>query len=134
MGDKMTIGRPTKYYEEICQEMLDFFDNAGTMTLADGRVVQRLPTFEKFATMKDLCVDTLNAWKNGGDKPKFSEAYKKCQAKQKDFLIQNAIGGAMNPTFAIFTAKNITDMKDKTEVDNNINGDGLKKILVEFKD
>ena len=130
----MTAGRPTKYYPEICQEMLDFFDDAGTMTLHDGRTVDKLPTFEQFATKKDLCTDTLNAWKNDGNKPEFSEAYKKCQNKQKEFLIQRGLAGDINTTFGIFVSKNITDMKDKTEVDNNINGDGLKKILVEFKD
>lgn len=130
----MTAGRPTKYYQEICQEMLDFFDDAGQMTLRDGRVVDKLPTFEKFATMKNLCVDTLYAWKNDENKPEFSDAYKKCQNKQKEFLIQRGLAGDINTTFAIFVSKNITDMKDKTEVDNNINGDGLKKILVEFKD
>ena len=130
----MTAGRPTKYYEEICQEMLDFFDDAGTMTLADGKVVQRLPTFEKFACDKNLTVATLDNWKNDENKPEFFEAYKVCQAKQKDFLIQRGLAGDINTTFGIFVSKNITDMKDKTEVDNNINGDGLKKILVEFKD
>lgn len=117
----MTAGRPTKYYEEICQEMLDFFDDAGTMTLRDGRTVDKLPTFEKFATMKNLCVDTLHAWKNDENKPEFSEAYKICQQKQKEFLIQRGLAGDINTTFAIFVSKNITDMKDKTEVDSNNN-------------
>lgn len=128
-------GRPTKYTEDIIDRMLEFFDDAGTMTLSDGRVVARLPTFEKFASDNDLTVATLDNWKNDPDKPLFFEAYKKCQAKQKDFLIQNAIYNNMNSTFAIFTAKNITDMKDKSEVDNNLNlGDKLKQVLIKFEE
>jgi hypothetical protein len=43
-------------------------------------------------------------------------AYNKAKEYQKFFLIENALAGLYNPTAFIFTAKNITDMRDQQEV------------------
>lgn len=45
----------------------------------------------------------------------FSKAYKEAKTKQEDFLIQGGLAGAMPASAFIFTAKNITSMRDKVE-------------------
>jgi hypothetical protein len=47
----------------------------------------------------------------------FSKSYKEAKELQKEFLISIGLSGAAPSPFAIFTAKNVTDMRDKTEAD-----------------
>lgn len=48
----------------------------------------------------------------------FLHTYKECKQIQKELLIQGGLKGYFNPTAFIFTAKNITDMRDKVETEN----------------
>ena len=124
-------GRPTKYKEEYCQELLDFFTVNHTKTVIKRKHTEKqgeveyeveepntLPTFEKFAVSIDVNTDTLLEWKNKKNKdgtlfyPKFSAAYKKAKNLQKAMLVDLGMRGLYNPTFTIFVAKNITDMHD----------------------
>lgn len=121
-GNKYALGnnggRPLKYKPEYCQEIIKFF-SSNPYDIIEGKVkVNDLPTFEKFAVNIDVCVDSLHEWKKRYKE--FFEAYKKAQQLQKNFLITNALLGNYNSTFAIFTAKNITDMRDVIE-NKNIN-------------
>ena len=74
-----------------------------------------LPTFEKFAVSIGVCRDTLVAWAK--EYQEFSDTYKKCKNLQKDMLNDLAMRGFYNPTYTIFVAKNITDMRDKQEIE-----------------
>lgn len=47
----------------------------------------------------------------------FCEAYKDAKLAQKQFLINTGLSGASNATAFIFTAKNVTDMRDKIETE-----------------
>lgn len=47
----------------------------------------------------------------------FCRAYNNAKQAQKDFLINNGLSGASNAAFSIFTAKNVTDMRDKVETE-----------------
>lgn len=47
----------------------------------------------------------------------FHEAYKHAKLAQKQFLINVGLSGAANAHFTIFTAKNVTDMRDKIETE-----------------
>ena len=145
-------GRPSRFRKEYTKRMLDFFsippsydkevtitDKKGNTTTKEQQTANRLPTFERFAHELGVCVGTLIDWaaateKEGGKEflkyPEFSKAYKSCKELQKNFIIENGIGGLYNPTFAIFTAKNITDMRDHYEQDTHHSGD----IKVEFID
>lgn len=122
---KMRTGRPSTYKEEYCDMIIDFFyiehtkqvqkfDKDGNSYIVE--VANSLPTFERFAVSIDVHRETLRNWCN--EYPDFFAAYKKAQDLQKDMLIDLAIRGLYNPTFSIFTAKNITDMKDKVETEN----------------
>lgn len=130
----MAGGRPSKYDPEYCQKMIDFFDidhtviktktvydkKTGEVNTVEVEECAKLPTFERFAANLGTHRETLRNWCNEHDE--FFAAYKKCQELQKDMLIDLAIRGYYNPTFSIFTAKNITDMRDKVETENvNIN-------------
>lgn len=130
----MAGGRPSKYDPEYCNRMVNFFDIEHTVTKVKDIVNQKtgevnhveieecakLPTFERFAADLGTHRETLRNWCN--EHEEFFVAYKKCQELQKDMLINLAIRGYYNPTFSIFTAKNITDMRDKVETENlNLN-------------
>ena len=121
------MARPTKYKKEYCKKMFEFFNIPHTLDKAiinydkDGNekisYVEKaniLPTFEKFAVNIGVCRDTLDAWTK--EYQEFSDTYKKCKNLQKDMLNDLAMRGFYNPTYTIFVAKNITDMRDKQEV------------------
>ena len=67
-------------------------------------------------------------------KIELSKSYKEAKEVQKEFLMANGLVGASPPAAYIFTAKNVTDMKDKQEVEHSgevshINHDQRKRIL-----
>lgn len=108
-------GRPSIYKAKFCTEMLKFF----TRKLVDEKTLEpcRLPTFEKFAVDIGVHRETLANWCT--KHPKFFDTYNQCKHLQKNILIQHGLRGAFNPAFAMFVAKNVTDMKDKVEVDQS---------------
>lgn len=127
-------GRPSKYKPEFIPQMIDFFSiepsrmEEGHM----GAMVERpnrLPTFERFASNIDVTVDTLLNWNKSF--PEFLGAYKKCKQMQKDFMVQNGMSGLFNAAFTKFVAINITDMVDKSEVDQNVNVVKLPEVTLD---
>lgn len=123
-------GRPSKYKSEYCKTILEFFSVEHTKflikekVLKDGsvftyseEVAERLPTFERFAVSVGVHIDTLIEWTKNNEE--FSEAYKKCKNLQKDMLNDLGMRGFYNAAYTQFVAKNITDMKDRTEVESN---------------
>lgn len=118
------IGRPTKYRTEYCKAIIDYFNIPATYKAKKTYITESgrefieeierpnsLPTMEGFACTIRVNVDTLHQWRK--DYPEFSEAYTHAKALQKDILIQNGIRGLYNPQFAIFVAKNCTDMREQ---------------------
>jgi hypothetical protein len=129
--EKRKEGRPTKYKKEYCDEIITFFDRElyhkelievkvkGGGTKEEFREVPNdIAFFSEFARKIGVTTSSLDRWVH--KYPEFRDAYKKAQQIQKEFLIKNGLAGRYNPTFAIFTAKNITDMRDKQEVDHNV--------------
>lgn len=97
------------------------------------RVANDLPQFSAFARKIGVSYRTLLEWskrayledvedETGAHKkgelvhPEFAEAYETAKDLQKEFLIENGLQGHYPPASFIFVAKNITDMKDVTEV------------------
>jgi hypothetical protein len=128
-------GRPTKYKPEYCQQLIKFFSGPRTELIVKAeitgkneyhkteyaRVAKELPTLAKFARKIGVNKDTIvSEWVK--KYPEFSDAYNTVKELQKEFLIDNGLAGLYPPASYIFTAKNITDMKDKSEVDQNIKG------------
>lgn len=133
-------GRPTKYKEEYCDTIIEFFDIEHTKfvnrkkVLKDGSIVEweeevanQLPTFERFAVECGVHVDTLIEWTTRHEK--FSEAYKRCKNMQKEMINDLGMRGFYNPTYTMFVAKNITDMKDKVDQDINVSGSGVAPVI-----
>jgi hypothetical protein len=128
------IGRPTKYDPLYCQKLIEFFDlepwedreiphmgKTGEFKWMDyKRMANRLPTVRGFCKKIGIHYDTFYTWiKEHKD---FSDAFTHAKDLQKWFLIENGLNGLYNPIFAKFTAINITDMKDKTEIEANVDG------------
>ncbi len=129
---KMSQGRPTKYKEEYCKTIVEFFDvphtrevektrinKDGTHTKWFEEVANSLPTFERFAVDCGVHVDTLHEWRNKYDS--FSEACKRCKNIQRTMLNDLAMRGFYNATYTMFVAKNITDMRDTQHIEQNSN-------------
>lgn len=134
----MAGGRPTKYEDKYCDEVIEFFnkppfeyveieqeneetgEKVKTIALDKFqnpiRVPCPLPTKERFAFSIGVHRSTLIEW--AGKYPEFSYAIKKAEDLQKDILIQNGLVQSYDKTFAIFVAKNVTDMSDKKELDH----------------
>lgn len=126
----MPAGRPTKYNTEYCKRLIEFFDKDpfedkqlehydkdGNVKWIDyKRMANRLPTLRNFAKSIEVNIDTVYEWIKQHEE--FSDAFTHAKELQKWFLIENGLNGCYNPMFAIFTAKNITDMRDKQEIDN----------------
>lgn len=131
-------GKPTLYKEEYCQGMIDFFTvptyrmvvvKRTTKALREGfeapEVIEEfeerggdLPFLSQYAHKIGVATKTLAKWAERHEK--FGEAYNVCKELQKNHLVQNGVQGNYNPAFGIFTAKNITDMRDQpTTVINN---------------
>jgi len=125
----MRDGRPTKYRPEYCEKIIEFFDRKlveiemipytdknGNEKVKEIMRPCRLPTFERFAFEVGVCRDTLLTWCDQYED--FFCAYKKAKDLQKEILMQNTLSNLYNAPFAIFSAKNITDMRDTKNVDN----------------
>jgi hypothetical protein len=117
----MPAGAPTKYKPEYCKTIVEFFDCKPTAEeVAKRKLNQGLiefPTFEKFAALNDVHVETLLNWCK--EYPEFFESYKKSKEMQKSFLIQMGLNGMYAPAAFCFVAKNCTDMRDKSEVEHS---------------
>jgi hypothetical protein len=122
------FGRPTKYKKEYCQAIIDWFSGepvregkktfttkAGTVIEEDIILPEKLPLFENFAHSIGVDCSTIVEWAKKF--PEFSSAYIRAKELQKAFLINNGILGLYNPQFTIFVAKNVTDMRDKQQVE-----------------
>ncbi len=128
-----------KYKKEYCKQIIDFFNIPHTVdkyevtTDKNGEKIKTiekpnpLPTFEKFAVKIGVCTEVLDGWSK--DYSEFALACAQCRALQKDMLNDLAMRGFYNPTYTIFVAKNITDMRDKQEVPLNTFEDVRKSYL-----
>lgn len=136
---KEPFGRPTSYKKKYVKQMLKFFNTPQYEKVPveeiyndDGVLIKtkykvmgaKLPFLSAFARSINSTDTTLRHWAYQKNKegeimrPDFLRAYKECKKIQKELLIGGGLSGLYNATSYIFTAKNITDMRDKVEVDN----------------
>lgn len=110
--------RPTLF-----KEMLDDFQNH-----LDNFDQNKSPIFiENWCRKHNLSDQTLRNYLEANEE--FLATYNKCKQIQKEILIQGGLKGYFNPTAFIFTAKNITDMRDKVETDLTSGGKELKGLI-----
>lgn len=126
------LGCPTKYKPEYCEQIIKFFeveyDYVTEEVASQGRAVSVTRVkLSKFPTLEGFCVDlgitkkTLLNWKD--KHTDFLRAYEIAKYKQKVILLQGGLSGDYNSAFAKFVAINCTDMIDKQEVKQEIEGE-----------
>lgn len=124
-----------KWRPMYCRKIIEFFDKPAfepilidvedketgetkkvALTDAKGKPVFKPiapPTLESFARHIKVNPSTLREWKSS--KPAFAEAYEMAKAIQKDIINENSLLGHYDRVYAIFFAKNVTDMRDRNE-------------------
>ena len=127
------VGRPSIYRKVLCKRIIEYFDQKPYEDIKlphykqgkDGerivawedikRMPRPLPTLRGFAKKEGISYVSIYGWVDK-DGPRFKEeffnAFICAKNLQKDILIQNGLQGLYNPAFAVFTAKNISDMRD----------------------
>ena len=135
-------GGPSKYNPAYCEQLIKFF-NVPTvqerLIITTGKndfykeepklMPLKLPTFERFAHLINTDVGTMLNWCK--KYKKWNQAYARAKQLQKDGLIHGALSGVYPSNFAIFVAKNFTDMEDKNKLDLGVDEGGF---ILEIKE
>ena len=126
--DLLPAGRPTMYDRKFCEEIIEFFDiepyREITTENKNGTEITKLiandlPTMAGFASHIGVSKPTLVNW--GKAHPEFFAAITRAKTIAEKILVANTLQGLYEPRFAVFVAKNYTDLKDAKEI---INRDG----------
>lgn len=121
------------YKKEVLEHSKEFFESGKLRKEGEktALIPNKLPTLYRFARKIGVDFTTVWRWAEKGetmqkdgewtkdtapDFIKFCNAYKEAKEMQKEFLINIGLSGASNAPFTIFTAKNVTDMRDQSEV------------------
>lgn len=118
------------YKKELMEEVREYYKDGGLKKESTKfkHIPEKLPTLYQFARSIKVSYWTVWEWANKGESPliedkicgakikEFSNAYKEAKELQKEFLISIGLSGAAPSPAFIFTAKNITDMRDSQEV------------------
>lgn len=119
MSDVIPLaGRPTKYRLEYATMLIDFFSAAKVVEGSEGAEANIFPTLARFACNIGVHRETLINWASAKDSddnllnPEFFDAYKRAKEYQEAFIYEGGMSGAVNPTFAIWSAKAILGHRD----------------------
>jgi hypothetical protein len=144
------------YKQIVTESMTESFKDGGVKkeSFKYKMMPSKMPTLYRFS--RKIGVDYSNVWRwaeRGSDEyiekkiaekkeditkeeletmqhlSQFRNAYKEAKELQKEFLINIGLAGAAPAPFAIFTAKNVTDMRDKVETDVTSGGDKIPVII-----
>lgn len=132
-------GRPTSYDPKYCEDIITFFnrpafvETTDVYTYKDGttketmrRLPNVLPTLERFAADLGVARSSLYEWAKVHKE--FAEAISVAKEMQKDMIMTNGMLGLYNSPFAIFVAKNVTDMRDSHDVTSG--GEKVSGVVV----
>jgi len=142
------FGRPTKYKKRYCKDIVAYFDVPyfvkkkvvkiikGIPVEWEEEVPNKIPLFEGFCREIGISQRTLTNWIAEHDD--FFLAYERAKGLQKEMLVYLSVNNYLNPTYAVFLTKNITDLKDKVETDITSAGEkvesvNLSSVLAELK-
>jgi len=121
------------YKKEIMEKSKEYFKDGQLKKESEKikHMPNKMPTLYRFARKIGVEYSTVWRWAEKGEwdgKDKdgkettidknfkdFCNSYKAAKEIQKEFLITIGLAGAAPAPFAIFTAKNVTDMRDKQE-------------------
>lgn len=117
----MTAGRPTAYKPEYAEMLKAYFDVPAQVVEGEGddKKVKpsSLPTLAGFACKIGVHRETLLNWAEVHQE--FFDAFKMAKEHQERILVENGLMGYYDKTFAIFTAKNLINWRDKQEVEHS---------------
>lgn len=145
--DKKPLGAPTLYqdtypealikhfivepYEMVVMETTKEYHNDGKLkreTEKKQAMANKMPTLFNFSQKIGVTYVTVWRWAHGKNDitgemlyPDFCNAYKAAKELQKEFLVGLGLSGSAPASAYIFTAKNVTDMRDNSEVTNTLN-------------
>lgn len=119
----MAGGAPSKYRDEYADQLIEYFDIEPYTETVDesGKIVRignKFPTLARFALNIGVHRGTLLNWADENDQ--FFNAMKKAKDYQEAFLVEAGLAGAVEKTFAIFTAKNVIGWTDKQQVESKV--------------
>lgn len=116
----MPAGRPSKYSEAYCNEVIDFMGQGFSLTAFAGEI--------------GVARSTINVWMQAH--PEFSEAVQKGQAKRVQFLERGLLSGDTGPrvTSHIFALKNAgpEEWRDKVQIGGDPDNPVRHAIQVTF--
>ena len=133
MEEKNKGGAPTKYKEEYCEEIIEYFRVPPEIVEYKREYYQNgnlkseypivrgneFPTFQGFADKIGVHYDTLKEWYSIHEE--FSEAYMRAKQLQEKIWLTNGMNNLYNSQFAQFFGKNCLGYKDKQEVEHTGN-------------
>jgi len=124
-------GQPTLYKPEYCQQLIDFMSVDHYSEVVDvvrqkdyekestRLVANPLPFISAFARSIKVSTVTLYEW--ASVHPEFSNAMTCARELQTEHIATNGMLGLFNPQFTKFAAVNMTDWRDKQEVEHSGN-------------
>lgn len=125
----MPGGRPTDYKPEYAEMLREHFNIDAWTKDGEGKYIPgSFPTLAGFACKVNVCRQTLLNWADQHEE--FFDALKMAKEHQERILVENGLLGVYDKTFAIFTAKNLIDWRDKVEQQHT----GANGGPIEFKD
>lgn len=139
-SEQPSKGQPTKYDPKYCDQLIEYFNiNPSHEVIVEDRfgntvkervviVANDLPTLERFAANLEVTTVTLWNWANTHED--FFNAVQRAKDLQKHILVMNGLNKGYDSKFAMFLAKNVTDLKDKTITEEI----GERKVIVEHRD
>lgn len=134
-------GQPTKYKPEFCEKLIKHFDiepweereiphyKGGEVVWTDIKILPvRMPTLRGFAKKIKVGIRTVYDWidkKHGSHQEEFSHAFTYAKDIRKDWLVDLGLSGSAPPASFKFVAVNVTEMRDKQEMDLGLNKDTI---------
>ena len=126
-------GAPSKYKEEYCEEIVEYFRVPPEIVDYKREYYQNgnlkseypivrgneFPTFQGFADEIGVHIDTLHEGREVHEE--FSEAYMRAKQLQEKIWLTNGMNNLYNSQFAQFFGKNCLGYKDKQEVEHTGN-------------
>lgn len=116
------FGSPTKYREEYCQAIVEYFSNPESWDLnvdakgsAKAIPKSKLPTFERFAAGIGVSTRALEGWRDKHEE--FGHAYRIASGLQKSFLMELSAAGLGTGAVALMLQINHKMRLEKDEQD-----------------
>ena len=137
-------GRPTKYYPELCDDLIKFFSRPlyikktirkfvdGEEQIIEQEVPNETPWLIDWIMKHKISHDTPANWAK--QYPEFLGAYIRSKQLQERFLAELGIKGDHSGFMTFQTLKNVAGWRDKTEVESKHEVKSVQEVIVKFED